>query len=314
MKALARSEAKALVLPDAGPPLDQRPAAVYLARLGNSSRRVMGQALDEMAGLLAGVNALQLHWGAVRYQHTTALRARLIEQNAPATANRKLSALRGVLREAWRLGQMSAEDYQQAASIEGVRNEALPAGRALDAGEIKSLMLACDNPRDAAIIALLYGAGLRRAEIVGLNLKDYNREKAELKIRGKGGKERLAHLSNGAFDALADWLEERGDKPGPLFLPITKSGEIQHRAMTSQAIYNLLRRLGEAAGIAAFSPHDLRRSFIGDLLDAGADLATVAHMAGHSQVQTTARYDRRGEAAKRKAAAMLHVPYVRRTA
>jgi len=105
----------------------------------------------------------------------------------------------------------------------------------------------------------------------------------------------------------------RGAAPGPLFVPINKGSVLAlGQRLTSQAIYDLLAKRGAAAKLADFSPHDLRRTFISDLLDKGADIATVQKLAGHAQVTTTARYDRRGERAKRKAVSLLHVPYTRR--
>jgi site-specific recombinase XerD len=77
-------------------------------------------------------------------------------------------------------------------------------------------------------------------------------------------------------------------------------------------VLDLARRRADDAHIEAFSPHDLRRSFVSDLLDAGVDLSTVQQLAGHAQVQTTARYDRRGDEAKAEAAKQLHAPYRRR--
>ena len=98
---------------------------------------------------------------------------------------------------------------------------------------------------------------------------------------------------------------------GPLFYPIRKGGAIQQRQITNQAIYNMLQDRAKQAGIPHCSPHDLRHSFISDLLDRGADIVTVQGLAGHSSVETTASYDRRGERAKKKAIGLLHVPYKR---
>lgn len=305
-------------------PADQNPALVYLAGLNTESgRRTMRQALDAIAHLVSGGRAdlYTLDWSALRFQHTQAIRARLAETYAPATVNKYLSALRGTLKAAWQLGQMTAEDYHRAAAIKSMRSQTLPAGRELTSGEIHALMTACMNDhgpagaRDAALFALLYGGGLRRAEVVALDLDDYNPENGELRVKGKGRKERTAWLTNGAADALADWLAVRGDEPGPLFLPVNKGGRVIHgQRLTSQAVYNMLRKRARQAGVKEFSPHDLRRTFVSNLLDAGADIATVQRMAGHANVTTTARYDRRGEAAKRKAAELLHVPYRRRLA
>jgi len=158
----------------------------------------------------------------------------------------------------------------------------------------------------------MYACGLRRDEIVSLNMEHYNAETGELKVRGKGNKERLLYVDNGALDALDDWLSVRGDHEGALFHPVRQGGKIQERKMTDQAIYNLLLNHAKQAGITRFSPHDLRRSFISELLDRGADIVTVQQLAGHASVQTTANYDRRGERAKKKAIGLLHVPYTKR--
>lgn len=138
----------ALVLIDR-PPLDQCPAAVYLAQLKQSSRRPQRQALDLVASLLTDgkTDCLALNWAAVRYQHTAAVRGRLLDGYAPATANRILSALRGVLEQTWLLGQMSAEDYHRAARLSPVIGEALPPGRELSAGEILALLQDCAAKR-----------------------------------------------------------------------------------------------------------------------------------------------------------------------
>jgi integrase len=128
---------------------------------------------------------------------------------------------------------------------------------------------------------------------------------------GKGGKDRLTYLAEGAGEALADWLKIRGEEAGPLFYPLRRGGHIEKRRMKEQSIFDMLVRRGGQARIASFSPHDLRRTFISDLLDAGADIATVQKLVGHANVQTTAGYDRRGEVAKRKAASLLHIAYFR---
>jgi site-specific recombinase XerD len=299
-------------------PLDRCPAAVYLAQLKQSSRRPQKQALDLVASLLTSGNAdcLTLNWAALRYQHTAAVRSRLLDRYASATANRILSALRGVLEQTWLLGQMSAEDYHRAARLSPVIGEALPAGRELSAEEIASLIQNCikdGSPigiRDAAIISILFGAGLRREEITKLNLDDFTPDDAKLLIRGKRSKQRFAYLGDGALAALLTWLELRGTDDGPLFVPLKRGGTLRFGGRLSpQSIYFLLKVRAKRAGVKPFTPHDLRRTFVSRLLDAGVDIAIVAKMAGHSNIQTTARYDRRPEETKQRAAKLLKIPY-----
>ena len=297
---------------------DQHPAAVYLARLAPGSRRTMAASLELIAGLLTSYrhDMQTLNWSALRYQHTAAIRAMLADLYAPSTANKMLAALRGVLREAWRLGQLSAEDFHRAADIPPVRGGTLPRGRALNHGEMRALFEVCiadksaAGRRDAAMLAVLYGSGLRRSELVALDVEDYDPQTGAIIVRsGKGNKARISYSALAGRSAIDAWLQTRGAIPGPLFCPINKGDTLVMRRMTDQAVRKMLNKRATASGVARFSPHDLRRTMISDLLDAGADISTVQRLAGHANVTTTTRYDRRGETAKRKAAEMLNIPY-----
>lgn len=95
-------------------------------------------------------------------------------------------------------------------------------------------------------------------------------------------------------------------------ITMTKGGNLRPRRLSAQAMLYVTQGRGKGAGIQHVSPDGLRRSFISDLPDAGADLSTVQKLAAHAQVQTTARYDRRGEVAKQVAADLLHVRYASR--
>jgi integrase len=295
---------------------DRNPVVIYLARLSPRSRRTYSGDLAAIARVVTGrdMAPAALDRSGIRYTHAQAIRTALAERYSPASANRMLAALRGVLQEAWRLGLLTAEEFERACDLSPVRGQTLPAGRSLASGELRALFEACRGKlgaRDAALLSICYGAGLRRSEAVALDLADFDPESGSLAVRhGKGNKERIAYASNGALAALKAWVSIRGCEAGPLFVPVAKGGLVGHKRLTDAAVFRAFSALGRRAGVASFTPHDLRRTFISDLLDAGADIATVAHLAGHANVRTTARYDRRPEATKRRASSMLHVPYV----
>lgn len=314
---------------------DQNPALVYLAGLTSpESQRGMQTALNNLARLMGAPDTLTqdgkplrgkadrtfllIRWEELRYANTKALYAHMVANYPPATVNKMLAALKGVLKEAWRLNLIPADDYRRAVDLSSVRNETLPAGRELAEGEIYALVQACKRDtspagaRDAAIIGVLFTCGLRRAELVALKLDDYDRDSGKITIlAGKGRKQRTVYVSGGAKMALDVWLIERGLEPGALFLRIRKGGKLQPptQHLTSQAIYDLLEKRGKEAGLKDFSPHDFRRSMISTLLDRGVDLVTVSKIAGHSSPDTTKRYDRRGEEVKQRAAEKIHFPF-----
>ena len=293
--------------------LDHSPAAVYLAQLAPTGRRTQAQALGAMATLLGHSDALTCPWQQLRYGHTAALRTKLAERYAPATANKMLAALRRVLKECWQLGLMTVEEYERAANVKAIKAQILSKGRALSLAEITALLEACARDasaagvRDAALIALLCAGGPRRSEVAALRAEEYDAGDGRLTIRsGKGNKDRTIYVTGGAKTALDDWVVLRGSAPGPLFTSTTRSGA----GMTDQAVLVILRKRAAQAGVVPFTPHDLRRTMITQLLEHGADVVSVQRLAGHADPATTARYDRRGEAAKKNAAAKLNLPHI----
>jgi len=302
-------------------PADRHPALVYLRRLGSDeARRVRRHLLDVVASTLTGgtCDHISLPWHLVRYQHAAAISAALAQRYAIHTANAGVSAMRAVLKEAWRLGYTDAEQYQRAIDVEPVRGETLPPGRALTVGELKALFEACAadtfpaGARDAALFAVLFGGGLRRSEAAALLVEHYSETDGTITVRrGKGRKDRVVPLPAGAQGFVRAWLDVRRPAcgiEGPLLTPVGKGGKIAVRSMTAQAILLRVWRRAAEAGVKRFSPHDARRTFISWLLEHGADLATVQRLVGHASPTTTSCYDRRGEAAKRQAVDLIPFP------
>jgi site-specific recombinase XerD len=290
--------------------------AGYLARLAPASRRSQAIALRTMAGMFGCSSPDQVAWHRLPPAALDALQAKLEAWMAPNTARRHVSALRGVLKQAWRHGLLDMDTMSRLQDMRPVKGSRLAAGRMIPHAEQVAFFQACSDDaspagsRDAAIFGLLVGAGPRRQEVASLQLDDLDRGDWSVRLIGKGGRERRFYLRNGSQQAMQAWLAVRGLAAGPLFHPVHRSGSIQHgRGMTSQAVYLMLETRSAAAGIAPIRPHDCRRTFISTALDRGIDISTIASMAGHASVTTTQRYDRRGERAMEAAAAALSIPY-----
>jgi integrase len=277
----------------------------------------MREALAVCAYLLTGEDQdiTTVPWHELRVAHTAALASRLAERYAPSTARQRIAALRGVLKACWRLDLIAEHDYRKAIDIDPVRGDTADSGRALAPTEIAALLTACrvdtsiTGIRDYAVVALLYNAGLRRSELVALRWEDYVEREHLVTIRqGKGRKARTVYLSDDVVGALRGWQHASALRGGPLFRAISKAKRVLERGLSDQAIWYILDRRAEQAGLQPVRPHDMRRTTISTLLDQGVDLVTVQRIAGHASPTTTARYDRRDERAKRAAGGRLNLP------
>lgn len=170
------------------------------------------------------------------------------------------------------------------------------AGTGVDTGTGTETPVSADGAKDRALAArdlclaeILYGSGLRVSEALGLDAIRVSGESETVRVLGKGGKERLAPLTENARQALVEWLALRPGlaPPGERALFVGVRGGRLNRREAQRIIESLCKRAGLPQAI---SPHGLRHSFATHLLEAGADLRSVQELMGHARLSTTQRY------------------------
>jgi integrase/recombinase XerD len=163
--------------------------------------------------------------------------------------------------------------------------------QALTEAEAKRLIAACGRAtpverRDRLIVLLLYGCGLRTAELCQLNVPDVDTERRELRVQGKGDRVRVVPIPESVFTELLAYLHERGGKRGPLLRTQAKRVRI-----ALKTVGNAVRRAAEAAGFTRLIvPKMLRHAYATHLMDAGVDLAVIASLMGHRSPTETGVY------------------------
>jgi site-specific recombinase XerD len=226
------------------------------------------------------------------------VRAHLAElhgQLAASSIGRKLSALRSFGEFCRREGLV--EENAVALIRRPKLGHKLPV--ALPVEDISQMIDAPQRPgavglRDRALLEVLYGAGLRVSEAVGLDLDDLRREGERLTVRvrsGKGGKQRVVPLGRKAAVALDAWLAARAALATPRSPADAVFLGVRGGRLSSRVARELVYRRCEATGArAVVGPHGLRHSFASHLLQSGCDLRTIQSMLGHASLSTTQRY------------------------
>ncbi|MBF6030999.1 tyrosine-type recombinase/integrase [Pseudomonas sp. P115] len=293
----------------------RNPLTLYLTRLAPSSQLTMRYVLQDAADRLGfeDINLEDINWHLLQPEHVIALVAALREDGyAPNTSSLYVNAVRGVMNEAWRMSLITQEHLLRMRTVKPAPGTRLGQGRNLRRTLIREMMDVCaadprpQGLRDAALIGILYGSGMRKSESVNLDLAQLNFAERSLRVIGKGNKELLKYAPDWAFAKLQAWLDFRREqlKEGEqddafLFNRIRRGSHITRERITKHAIYYIARQRGEQVGVKIM-PHDFRRSFITRVIEEH-DLSIAQKLAHHTNIQTTASYDVRDDNERRRA-------------
>jgi integrase/recombinase XerC len=212
---------------------------------------------------------------------------------AAITINRRLTALRSMIKLGRTLGLVPWSLEIQGMKTEGYRDTRGPGRNGFRALlEVLNGRSDAKTLRDRAILRCLFDLGLRRNEVITLDLEDFDRQTGTLAVLGKGRTEKSTlTLPPQTRKALEVWLDARGEEPGPLFLTMNRANQGDGLRLTAAGLYGMVRELGRKAGLKVW-PHGLRHASITEALDAtGGNIRAVQRFSRHKDVRVIERYD-----------------------
>lgn len=290
------------------------PAELYIKSLqSNNSKILMKSRLNIICKKIdKDSNYINIDWSILSYELVLNVIENLKNENkAPATINSYIAAIKGVTKQAWKRKIIKTSTYLWINDIKDINGSRINTGRTLTTNEILKLIKSCNKNkdilgiRDAAIIAISYGAGLRRDETANLKINDYDIKEGTIKIIGKGNKERKNKINKKIQEVIKQWIDCRDKKSEHIFYSIRDNNHVFERKLSGGNIYTMLKKRYIEAKIEKISPHDLRRTYATKLLEQGHDIFIVQELMGHTRIDTTKKYDRRSEIFKNNAAEAL---------
>ncbi|MDC9603654.1 tyrosine-type recombinase/integrase [Xenorhabdus griffiniae] len=278
------------------------PALSYLLRLrSKKSQKTLRSCLATVSAMFGCSEPLSFDWPSLTRDTVQVVIQRLLnEHKAPNTINLILCAIKGVAEEARASRLMEADHYHDIKNIKRVRGSRVSRGRMLERSEVKKIFTFLDSQstgaaiRDAALISLMFGCGLRRSEVAGLDRGHIDFELNKINIHGKGNKERINYMPPETAQRMHLWVDTvRGDHNGALFTRIRKNDDVTSDRITTNGIGFIIEQLVFKLSLKSFTPHDLRHSYASLLLENGEDILAVKEALGHASVVTTQQYDKR---------------------
>jgi len=276
------------------PDLDHCKTAVLNSLGSPSSRRVYQYAIEQFVAWYCSEPRLAFsRIVVVRYRMY--LESRGLAAN---TVNQQLAAVRRLAHEAADSGLLSPELAAGISRVKGVKQLGFRFGNWLSAEQSAEVLRRAAGTtvrakRDYAMLALLLGCGLRRSELVGLEMDEVQVRQghwAVVDLIGKGGHVRTVPIPQWVKAALDLWTNSAGIKEGKIFRAVARTGKVWGRGISQNVVWYVVKACCQRAGLEHIAPHDLRRTCAKLCHDCGGEIEQIQFLLGHASIQTTERY------------------------